>query len=262
MLTIIHISDTHFHRNDPDNRLVVDRLISIQNEEFLSSNEVYLMVTGDIVDDGHDVQFANAARALSLFPRTHCLVAPGNHDYGASGIFYDPVCARRFDKLIASPMAYTRSYFEKMPIVRVLRDAKGRRLMTIGINACLETVHSLDFSCGEVGERQLKQLDAILNNPEAAAIPKLVYLHFHPFDRGRGLKLRDSAAFMECVKGRVAALCFGHKHEQKLWSGPNQYEIPWIAAAGSLRDDSGKKYFRIKLVDEGKLEVEEGVILS
>ena len=261
MLTLIHISDTHFHRKEADNRLMLDRLTSIQNEEFLSSAEAYLLVTGDIVDDGHEAQYANAARALTLFPAQRCLVAPGNHDCGTCGIMHDPICAQRFDRIIAGPLGYTRPYEPKQPIVRVLTDAKGKQLITIGINACLETLDPLDMSRGEVGQAQIDRLDAILKNPSAAGIPKLVYLHFHPFERGFGVELRDSAPFLACLRGRVDVLCFGHKHESRLWSGPNQYNIPWIVASGALKNDTGRKYFRITLKDNGTLDVTDSLIL-
>lgn len=258
MLTLIHTSDLHFHSSDADNRIVVNKMLSIQNEEFLSNQESHLLLTGDLTDDGHTKQYSNLTRAMSMFPQRRCLVCPGNHDYGSSGVMYYPECADRFD-IFAQRLGFTRNYKPKLPIVRVLTSASGRRLMTIGINANVETIFPLDLSRGEVGVQQRQYLSAILDNPDAVGIPKLVYLHHHPFERGFGLELKDSGPFLDCIDGKVDVLCFGHKHKQKIFG--SVHGVPNVVAAGSLQDANLGKYIRITLDDDGNFAVGEVPIL-
>jgi 3',5'-cyclic AMP phosphodiesterase CpdA len=46
----------------------------------------YLIVTGDISDDGHEQQFSNAFEALKA-SKGRIFLCPGNHDIGAAGNF-------------------------------------------------------------------------------------------------------------------------------------------------------------------------------
>jgi predicted phosphodiesterase len=257
MIKIIHISDTHFHTNADDNKAAGAFLSGVMNEYFLSGDN-YLLHTGDVTDDGHPEQYDNARGALLPFGRGRVLVCPGNHDYGPSGVFYSEAAGHRFDDCLAAPLGYAEPYFpKKQPVVRVLRDADGSRVMTIGINAVLETLNPFDFSCGEVGVQQLAVLDAILANPAAAPIPKLVYLHFHPFmHTHRTMKLLDAAAFLAVLRGRVQVLCFGHKHEQKSW--PTSYGVDAILAAGAAYDI--KKVWEISFASNRLAGVTEAVI--
>ena len=257
MLTLVHVSDLHFQRNEFDNRLLLSRLVSIRNEEFLSSQDTHFLLTGDLTDDGHTLQYAHLTRAMSMIPTGRSLVCCGNHDYGSSGIMYYPDCADRFDRFARS-LGYTRSYKPKLPIVRLLTGASGQRMMTIGINSNLETLLPTDFSRGEVGTQQRQYLTAILDNPDAVGIPKLVYLHHHPFDRGHGLELKDSAEFLACIAGKVDVLCFGHKHKQELFGAV--HGIPHVVAAGSLKDSRLSKYIRIT-ISNGGISVGEVPIL-
>ena len=258
MLKLIHLSDLHFQRCDADNKRVVSRLMSIWNEEFLSSEEAYLLLTGDVTDDGHSQQYENVTRAMSMFPQDRVLVCPGNHDYGTSGLLYYPVCAERFDAFACS-IGYTRDYRPKLPIVRVLRSPSGQRLMTIGLNSNLETLSPADLAKGEVGSEQRDYLTAILDNPDARDLPKLVYLHHHPFERGFAMALRDTKAFMSTIEGKVQVLCFGHRHKQELLG--DRYGIPHIVAAGSIKDAEETKYLCITLDDAGALSAVEKPIL-
>ena len=257
MIKIIHISDLHFRKDPADNAAVYAVLSGIMNEYFLSGNN-YLLVTGDVTDDGHSRQYENALGALLPFGKERVLVCPGNHDYGPSGIFYSEIRARRFDERLARPLGYDEPYLPKVqPVVNVLRDTDGSRLMTIGINAGLETLSLCDFSCGEVGQRQLAALDAILANPNAKDIPKLVYLHFHPFlHTDATMKLKDADAFLAALNGHVQVLCFGHKHEQKSW--PSLHGIDALLAAGRAPDT--RKVWEISFAANKLAGVAEAVI--
>ncbi len=161
-----------------------------------------------------DARCCGGPRALSTFPRSRLLLCPGNHDYGASGILYDEASARSFDQF-ASPYCSGSGHRTRTPHVHILEDATGFQVVTIGLNATLEIVSPLDMAEGQVGPEQLEALDAILGNPDLRALPKLVYLHFHPYEQRRGMKLLDPQELLDCLRNRVSVLCVGHSHRQE-----------------------------------------------
>jgi 3',5'-cyclic AMP phosphodiesterase CpdA len=231
MIKFIHVSDLHFHRSDADNRPVAAVLAGIREEFFVGDPHAVLLVTGDITDDGHPEQYAQARQALIGFGPNRVLACPGNHDYGPAGLFYSPSRGRRFDSDLAARLGTVEPYFTKdEPSVTLLRDRDGDRVMALGLNGVLETTTPIDFSCGEVGHRQLAALDATLANPASRAIPKIVYVHFHPFMHADPtMRLRDADALVRVLEGRIQVLCFGHRHVEGCWS--NRAGIPHILAA-------------------------------
>lgn len=269
MLTFVHISDTHFHRDGSDNAATGRFLAAVKNDFLLEGDDKFLLVTGDITDDGHPEQYLEAYKTLlthGAVNHKHILVCPGNHDYGPSGNFYSEACAGRFDSVFASQLGYYDPYLTKRePVVRVFRGTRGTKVMTIGINACLETYSISDFACGEVGAQQLAALDAILSNPDAKDVPKLVYLHFHPFFRDDVYgefeyathMLKDADAFIRILSGRVDVLCFGHKHHRNMWQ--DHHGIPWVLAAGTTQED--RKVFVIT-VDGTQVAVQDSLVPS
>ncbi|MBI5533956.1 MAG: metallophosphoesterase [Deltaproteobacteria bacterium] len=258
MIKLVHISDLHFHQDRKDNTAIHNMLLGVMNEYFLSGTN-YLLVTGDIVDDGDRTQYALAFEALNPFGR-RVLVCPGNHDYGPFGVMYSESSAHYFDTMLAGPLGYRHPYCSKVPMVRILQDGQGSKLMTIGVNAVLETSSPFDFSCGEIGESQLEQLSTVLSSPEYATVPKLVYLHFHPFMRDNfTMKLRDSEAFMTLLDGRVQVLCFGHEHVRELWKDKAGTGIQWILASG--KSPEADHVFEIA-VEGSQVTVNDSVVAS
>ena len=83
-MKFIHISDLHFHRSKKDNKGAV-KLLKLIEQRYPAH---YLIVTGDITDDGDAEQYDRAAEALSAFAG-RMFICPGNHDFGAAGFIYD-----------------------------------------------------------------------------------------------------------------------------------------------------------------------------
>ena len=95
-MKFIHISDLHYHRNNKDNK-AANKMMKKLKENYADH---YLIVTGDIADDGHEKQFENAYKALAPF-KGRVFIAPGNHDFGAKGNFYSKERAHRFDEMLS-----------------------------------------------------------------------------------------------------------------------------------------------------------------
>ncbi|MCP5101976.1 MAG: metallophosphoesterase, partial [bacterium] len=159
-MKIVHLSDLHFHRNDKKNKKIVTTLDNVKNKY----PKHYLLVTGDITDDGHEKQYENAQKELKKFG-DRVFIAPGNHCYGAVGAFYSKERARRFDEKLSLPLNQGGTFFgENKPVVNVVEDGNDV-VMFIAIDTNLETVSAFDFACGEVGDSQLNALDNILSRP-------------------------------------------------------------------------------------------------
>ena len=95
-MKILHLSDLHFHRSNQDNKETIKTLDTVNSKY----PKHYIVVTGDIVDDGHEEQYKNAFNKLKQF-KNRIFVAPGNHDFGAAGNFFSRERGQRFDSFRA-----------------------------------------------------------------------------------------------------------------------------------------------------------------
>ena len=224
MIRFVHVSDIHIHASG-DNKEAKELLGHIKEEYFTGEREKvsHLLVTGDIIDDGHDKQLTAAVKLLEGF-RKRLLVAPGNHDYGVLGNFYDDSATTRFDAALGPlTVGGNLSYAtEDNPQVDVITDDGRNRVIAIGLNSCLKTEDPTDFACGQIEPKQLDGLKAVLAKPEYANDWKLVYLHHRPLQMSwyerPFLELRDARAFRALVESRADVVAFGH-------SGGNSQEL-------------------------------------
>ncbi|MDF8266100.1 metallophosphoesterase [Luteipulveratus flavus] len=78
MLTIAHLSDTHFGAYEG----VGDRTVrAVEHLAAMRPGPDVVLVTGDIADHGHDDEYVDAAAALARWPGpAPLLTCPGNHD--------------------------------------------------------------------------------------------------------------------------------------------------------------------------------------
>ncbi len=262
MIRIIHVSDLHFHKDNDDNKNSLALLSEIcARYSFVPNGVNYLLVTGDIVDDGTGKQRAKARPALEPF-QDALLIAPGNHDYGPLGNLYDPKCATAFDRFIRK-LGVHHSYKQKRICVRKLQDGKGSALLTIGLNSNLETTAISDFAQGGLGESQLDALDKVLGQPEYRDMRKLVYLHHRPEPCEWYLALTDTSDLMAVVNNRVDALCFGHSgstmkdqeppQARMMYAARRKYGVPYLLNANASRY---RKMFYEITVDKSELKVD------
>jgi 3',5'-cyclic AMP phosphodiesterase CpdA len=247
-MKFIHISDLHFHRRKVDNKKVLATLTYIKHN-YPSHN---LIVTGDIVDDGHEKQFDQAYTALKPF-KGKIYICPGNHDFGAAGNFYSRERAERFDRLLSESLNQGGTFTgDTAPVVNVLKD-RSDQVMLIALDTNLETKHPFDFACGEVGEGQLAALDNILSNPASANFTKILFCHHHPFMHGNAfMELLDARELIRTIYNKVEVLLFGHKHASADWQNNNGIE--YILAADN---SPGKNYAREISVNNKKVTVKD-----
>jgi predicted MPP superfamily phosphohydrolase len=140
-MKIIHISDLHFHRNKKDNKKVSKTL------DFIKQNysSHYLIVTGDIVDDGHETQYKRAFEALGPFTG-RIFICPGNHDFGALGNLFSRERAERFDEKLSIPLQQGGTFTgDNTPVVNTIVESNAS-VMLIALDTNLETDHPFD-SC-------------------------------------------------------------------------------------------------------------------
>jgi predicted phosphodiesterase len=213
MLRLIHVSDLHFTAHPEKNRASVQLLEDVR--ELIAppdSKETkdHVVITGDIVNNGDEAEYAEALKAIEPF-KGRLLLVPGNHDYGGSGIAYEAERARRFEEKLLVPLGIRHSFVNKEPAVSVLTDGAGVQVLMVGLNSNKLTPEDVDFARGRIGEQQMAKLDRILSNPEHRGLWKVVYLHCQA-RKGPdfALELEDGEQLVAMLRNRVHVAAFGH----------------------------------------------------
>jgi len=247
-MKLIHLSDLHFHQNNKDNQEAVTMLAYIK-EHYPNH---YLVITGDIVDDGHEKQYKCAFNALKEF-QDQIFICPGNHDFGAAGNFYSQERAERFDEYLSVPLKQGGTFTgDKTPVVNIFKEKK-QQTMLIALDTNLETEQPFDFACGAVGEKQLAFLNTILSSPVNKNIIKILFFHHHPFMHNNPfMELKDGLNLIRTIFSRVDAVLFGHKHESKLFKNING--IPFILASDN---SPGKEFARELTIENNNIKVND-----
>jgi len=209
-------------------------------------------VTGDITDDGDAEQYGRAAEALSAFSG-RLFICPGNHDFGAVGFIYDRNRAELFDERLARPLGQGGTFAGKNPAVVNVVKAGDDSVMLIALDSNLETEVPFDFACGEISDRQLRGLEAILGSPDNSAMTKFLFFHHHPFMRNDPfMELKNARKLWPIVYGWLEVLLFGHRHVSKMWE--NKGGVRVVLAADN---SPGKAYARESAVSQKTLKVQD-----
>jgi len=247
-MKFIHVSDLHYHRDHRDNADANDLLKSL-HAKYPGHR---LIVTGDITDDGHRIQYENAFEALEPF-KGRVFIVPGNHDFGAVGNFYSRERAVLFDEMLMNPLGQGGTFTgDNTPVVSVLTDEQSS-VMLVALDTNLETIDPFDFACGQVGCGQLSVLDTILRDPGSASKAKFVFFHHHPFMHGNPfLELRDGRELMRTLFMRADVVLFGHKHVAGKWENLNG--IRFVLASDN---SPGKDWVREITVEKESITVQE-----
>lgn len=229
-MQFMHISDLHFKGDYKDNVSARALLDYIR----FNYPDHYLIITGDITDDGSMDEYEQAYDALKPF-LGRIFICPGNHDFGVEGNFYSSSRAKRFDAMLGGPLEQGGTFFgDNTPVVNFLSDGQ-EMVMLIALDTNLETKVVHDFACGMVGARQLSFLNMVLPDPAYAHQTKILFLHHHPyFHSDPFLRLLDAEDLLRAIRGQVEVMCFGHRHKAGLWA--NREGIRYSLAADKAPD--------------------------
>ncbi len=247
-MKILHLSDLHIKQvtkiwGIPDEDQPIFRLLKSIKERY---PDHYLVVTGDITDNGSRDEYKQALTALWPF-KGRLFLGPGNHDYRKAGNLILPESPTLLDDMLIIPLNQ-HGFFagDNIPIVNRVGD-----VLFIALDSNLEMdvpYYPFEFACGEIGDKQLTELDKILDRSD---LTKVLFFHHHPFIRNNPfMYLKDAKKLHGVVSERVDVMLFGHKHNQEYWQG--RWGIPHILAAGKASEENTVAEITI---EDGKIEV-------
>ena len=199
---IAHISDPHV-----TDRESADRFLALVRKMIMryAPERWTIIITGDLVDHGNPEEFDLVNEGLSLLRIAgfRVYIVPGNHDYGAHGIFYSSKAHLLFLDL-AEEIQGIREYPFKI-------DLDGARLLFLDSTAHNE--EGEPFARGRIGARQIAWIETHL----ADEIPQWIVLHHHATWRNPFLAISDAEDLQAVVDRRdnVSYLC-GHRHAEDL----------------------------------------------
>src|SRR5215217_9660207 len=154
MKTLVHLSDLHFGRTDPQ---VVAALVPLVN----SLLPDVVVVSGDLTQRAKPLQFRQARNFLDALPKPQ-IVVPGNHDVPLYNVF------QRF----FTPLSKFRRFIspEEQPAY------VDGEIAVLGLN----TARSLVFKGGRVNEEQVEHIRSSLCSLDERIV-RMIVSH-HPFD--------------------------------------------------------------------------------
>lgn len=233
MKKIIHFSDMHIGFENLKLNLedIITRVIFTKKP----AENYVVVITGDIVEDATKKgSYQQASTHLDRLKEAgfQLLVVPGNHDYGTGSLG-----SSKFVKKFK--MHYYKNTSISYPKLDVIDN-----IAFIGLDSIAQELHWYDriWAQGELGKKQLKRLDQILNSDKVKSCEyTVVYLHHHPFDPWPLHQLKDSNKLQHVLEGhKIDTLLFGHNHNGRIWNGC--WGIKRIYDAGSSTSKNGKPH--------------------
>ena len=252
MIRLHHIGDLHVRSDIDNNRVVSEKLKEIRADwdsrvrgHFVPSalswernenkDNDWLIITGDITDDGKERQYSRAWDLLYPFCGRMIMV-PGNHDYGAIGNFYSKKCAERFHSFRAGMKAVRESVDDT--------STQGFGVEFLLLDTCLHTGSVVDLAQGKVGFWRRLWLKRELARIRKKGWKSVVVMHHSPLESKWWLRLQDAQQFLGVVLGHADYVLCGHTHhgfgKQHYPSGlPEELAQTWIYDAGALFQGKG-----------------------
>jgi 3',5'-cyclic AMP phosphodiesterase CpdA len=221
MRAIVHLSDLHFGRVDPQ---LIDPLIKTINE----MKPDLVAVSGDLTQRARSHQFIEARSFLDALPKPQ-IVVPGNHDVPLYNFF------ARF----LSPLDKYRRYITD-DLQPTFADEE---MVVVGVS----TARALTFKGGRINQEQVARVrEKMCDVPDAMV--KILVTH-HPFDLPEGHSERDlvgraqmaMAGLAECGADLFLA---GHLHLTHSGHTAKRYKIEGHSAlvvqAGTATSTRGR----------------------
>lgn len=240
MRTIVHLSDLHFGRIDPQLIAPLTGLIGATAPDVL-------VVSGDLTQRARSAEFLAAKKFLDALPGPQIIV-PGNHDIPLHNIF---------DRFVRPLDKYRRYITDDLAPQFI-----DTEIAIFGIN----TARSLTIKNGRVGVADMRAVHARL----AALDPlltKIIVTH-HPFDLPddfdeKNLVGRASGAMALFATCGADVLLAGHLHATHAGSSQERYPHSDYAAlvvqagtATSTRGRGESNSFNILRIDAGRVDVD------
>ncbi|MGZ8318597.1 MAG: metallophosphoesterase family protein [Telluria sp.] len=240
MRTLVHLSDLHFGRVDPD-------LLGPLHDLVHRIAPDVVVVSGDLTQRAKAEQFEEARAWLDTLPGPQIIV-PGNHDISLYDVF------RRFVLPLDRYKRYITDDLEPVYI--------DDEIAVMGVN----TARSLTFKDGRVNEDQIASIRARMSGLDRH-ITRIVVTH-HPFDLPMTADDRDLVnrapmameAFAHCG---VDVLLSGHMHASHAGSTSERYLMNEYAAlvvqAGTATSTRGRgevNSFNVVRVEHDRVEVD------
>ncbi len=229
MKKIIHLSDLHVGYKDCGKNL--NKLVKKIKSSYSPASDYVIVVTGDIVDKAKK-GYTEASNILKQLEDSNfkVLIVPGNHDYGTGGKGNKKYVSR-----------FKKAFYGDKNVTYPKLDLIGN-IAFIGLDSMAATFNGLDNwgADGEIGKKQRKALDKLLNSNELKQKKKVVYLHHHPFDgKGRLHMLKDYKKIKIIIEDKIDCLLFGHNHDGNQY--PDVWGIPQCYDASSSTGKSAPK---------------------
>ncbi len=240
MRTLVHLSDLHFGRTDPQ---VIGPLIATVR----AIAPHLVVVSGDLTQRARSVEFAAARSFLDALPSPQ-IVVPGNHDVPLYNVF------KRWLRPLAG--------FSRHITGDLAPAYKDEEIGVLGIN----TARSMVIKNGRINAAQIEQVQKQFCDLDAS-VTKIIVTH-HPFDLPEGhqnsdLVGRAGLAMETFAKCGADLLLAGHFHSSHTGSTAERYRIVGHSAlvvqagtATSTRVRGENNSFNVLRIEHPRIEIE------
>ena len=240
MRTLVHLSDLHFGRVDPE-------LLDPLRELVHKIAPTVVVVSGDLTQRAKSEQFEEAKTWLDTLPGPQIIV-PGNHDISLYNVF------RRF---VLPLERYKRYITDDLDPVYI-----DDEIAVLGVN----TARSLTVKDGRLNKEQVAKIRDTLSGLDPS-ITRVVVTH-HPFDLPPGSEESDlvdraSMAMDAFAESGVDLLMAGHLHTSHAGNTSARYKISEYAAlvvqAGTATSTRGRgevNSFNVIRIERERIEVD------
>ncbi len=253
-MRILHISDLHYRESSENWSLLKEA-----GRQFEMLRPDYILITGDLTNDGLDEQFERVKRFVASLDFCQVLLIPGNRDAARTIV---PAPTERSDLeyfLLTHPEPVSLldemetlenvnhgrqgKFFDHFEATEFFYRANG--IAAVGIN-----------STPEITPRQMELATQHFNRGQPGELR--IFCAHHSFLPVPTKKLkpgdivpRAADILQTLIELNVDLLCCGHIHRSHVWDLSDGGHRLLCCNAGSLLDTSGKK-------DNGFLEIEIG----
>lgn len=251
-MKILHVSDLHYRESSDTWSLLKEA-----TRQFESLAPDYILITGDLTNDGLDEQFERVKRFVSSLNFCPVLIIPGNRDAARTVV---PTASERSDLeyfLLTHPEPVALvDEMETLESVNLGRQGKffdhfdateffyrDASIAAVGLNSTPEiTPRQLEIATQHYGKGEAGELRIFCAHHSFLPVPTK---KLKPGDTVP----RAADILQSLIELNVDLLCCGHIHRSHVWDLSDGRHRLLCCNAGSLLDSSGKK-------DNGFLEID------